>query len=323
MPPIQPEQSAKQRPELPPHFHRSPLSRARRRVGGLLALAGVSVFGTGCTAFDVLNTLADAPPGPSTAIRYGDHPRQALDLYLPAGASAKSPAPILVFFYGGSWNAGSRTDYRFVAEAFVTQGYAVALPDYRLTPEVTYPDFLIDSAAAIQALHQQARALGADPSRMVLMGHSAGAYNAAMLTYDKRWLSSEHRRAIRGFVGLAGPYDFLPIAIPSVQTTFNWPNTPRDTQPVEHVRPGDAPALLMVATKDSLVDPITNTRALEARMLQAEVPVQVLAYDRVGHASLIASLVPPISALASVRADTLRFLKDVLPANSKPFGAKR
>lgn len=310
-----PEISPPQQPDPSIDFRRSPISRTRRRLGGLLALAGVSVFGTGCTAFDVLNTLADAPPGPSRVIRYGEHPRQALDLYLPPGASETSPAPLLVFFYGGSWNSGSRLDYRFVAEAFVTRGYAVALPDYRLTPEVVYPDFVGDSAAAVQVLHDSAKSLGVDASRMVLMGHSAGAYNAAMLAYDKRWLTAQQRRHIRGFVGLAGPYDFLPIAIPSVQTTFNWPNTPRDSQPVEHISAGDPPALLMVASKDSLVDPTTNTRALEARMREAQVPVEVIAYDRVGHASLIAALVPPISALASVRADILAFIQSVAPVS--------
>jgi acetyl esterase/lipase len=79
--------------------------------------------------------------------------------------------------------------------------------------------------------------LGGDPARVVLMGHSAGAYNAAMLALDPRWLGPQ-RSQVSGLIGIAGPYDFLPIGKnPETQKAFNWPDTPRDSQVFGHVTP--------------------------------------------------------------------------------------
>ena len=104
------------------------------------------------------------------------------------------------------------------------------------------------------------RRLWGRSSRLVLMGHSAGAYNAAMLALDPRWLGDD-RRAVRGLIGLAGPYDFLPFSGKVERAAFAGVVDPRSTQPVNVAGPGDPPAFLATGDEDKLVRP-RNSDAL-------------------------------------------------------------
>ncbi|WP_461384471.1 alpha/beta hydrolase, partial [Devosia indica] len=128
---------------------------------------------------------------------YGAGPRRKLDVYGPRRRD-DTPLPVVVFFYGGAWNSGSRTHYGFAARALAAMGYLVVVPDYRLVPEIEYPAFLKDCAAAVAWVSDHIAAYGGDPGRLALAGHSAGTYNAACLALDPRWLGPELRNAIVG-----------------------------------------------------------------------------------------------------------------------------
>lgn len=283
----------------------------------------------------VLNSMTPAPAVPVVTMSYGQSDRQKVDLYPAAidaplvgggpitGAQAKaaptnmnSLRPIVMFFYGGAWHTGSRQDYRFVAKSFTDMGYVVAIPDYRLTPEVVYPEFLRDSAAAFQAVVANAKQIGGDPDRIILAGHSAGAYNAAMLAMDSRWLPVQDRKRIRGFIGLASPVNFLPIQMPEARRAFNWPNTPKDTQPIEHVSQDVPPMLLITAAEDPLVDPEINSRAMAKRLTAVGVPVWVETYPGplglINHANLVATLSPTFSFLAPTLEKSREFIERVV-----------
>lgn len=235
---------------------------------------------------------------------YGDHPRQRADVYLPAPA-AVTAAPIAVFFYGGSWSSGDRADYRFVGEALASRGIVTVVADYRLSPEVRYPAFLHDGADAVRWAADNATAFGASRERLFLVGHSAGAYNAAMLALDPRWLARVGLapRQLAGWAGLAGPYDFLPIGNPDVQVAFEWPNTPADSQPLFHATAGHATprrVLLLAAKKDSLVNPERNTLAMASVLEQQGTQVDVELFGRVSHTTLIGAMARPLRGLAPV-----------------------
>jgi acetyl esterase/lipase len=176
----------------------------------------------------------------------------------------------------------------------------VVIPDYRLYPQVRYPDFLDDGAAAVVWTVRQIAAHGGNPKNVFLMGHSAGAYNAAMLALDPRWLERKGmtRAMLRGWIGLAGPYDFLPVQNRTTQPVFNAPDTPSDSQPLAHVSNLAPPALLIAAREDKLVDPVRNTGGLAARLRAAHVPVREVYYDGVSHATLVASLSNSLKRLA-------------------------
>jgi len=276
-------------------------------------LAGAAAFLSGCSGVQTLDALvSDRDYRLDAALPYGEDARQRLDVYRPLQDSAPGAAkpPLVVFFYGGNWTNGERGDYRFVGEALASAGAVVVVPDYRLSPAVRYPTFLQDSARAVKWALDHADMYGADPQRLVLMGHSAGGYNAAMLALDPRWLGGVgvSQSQVSSWIGMAGPYDFLPISEPMTQAAFNWPGTPADSQPLAHVTSTSPPALLLAAEKDQTVNPERNSAAMAARLQQVGVDVSFRRYPRVSHATLVGSLGTPLRWLAPVRRDVLRFL---------------
>jgi acetyl esterase/lipase len=269
-----------------------------------------------CSPATVLNALAAHDTSMLTAgVAYGSGPRRKLDVYRPTGAAPAAGWPLAVFFYGGSWNSGSRGDYRFVGEALASRGIVALVADYRLYPEVRYPDFLADCAQALAYALDHARSLGGDPKRVFVVGHSAGGYNAAMLALDARWLhATGHEPAeLAGWAGLAGAYDFFPSDNPDVRPVFHHPHYPRGGQPVEHAGAPALPAFLGAARTDSLVDPRRNTVGLATRLQAAGAPVTLRLYGRVGYTTLVGAFAAPLRFLAPVLDDLAKFV-DTTPA---------
>lgn len=281
----------------------TPPDTSRRRHW--LASLGLLPLLQACSPLGLINALVPSGTHRFTADQaYGPEARQRLDVFQPDPPVAD--APIVVFFYGGSWSSGRRQDYRFVGEALASRGIVTLVADYRLSPDVRYPVFVQDSALALRWAADRAASLGASPQRLFVVGHSAGAYNAAMLALDPRWLGavSMAPERLAGWVGLAGPYDFLPIAAREAQVAFEWPQTPADSQPLFHARrtgPGRSPrALLLAAREDVLVDPQRNTLALAAVLGQQGVGVEHELLDRVSHTTLIGAMAAPLRGLAPV-----------------------
>ena len=260
------------------------------------------------TALNVLTPRGDTVV--STGLAYGDGPRRLLDVYRPA--NARGAAPVIVFFYGGNWVAGERADYAFVGRALAARGMVVVIADYRLYPEVRYPAFLDDAAQAVAWAAREAGRYGGDPRRLYVMGHSAGAYNAAMVALEPRLLApfAMAPSALRGWIGMAGPYDFLPIENPTTRPVFHYPDTPRTSQPVAHVTAASPPALLMAPERDKLVDPLRNTTAMAALLRARGVAVTERHYGRVSHTTLVASLAAPTRWLAPALDDIEQFVKE-------------
>ncbi|MEC5388065.1 alpha/beta hydrolase [Uliginosibacterium sp. H3] len=285
-----------------------------------ILLAGTLLMTSACSSISIVNGVTPRSGYTLTPdVAYGDGPRMKLDVYAPDKADPSGkPAPVVVFFYGGNWREGDRADYRFLAAPLAARGIVVVVPDYRLYPEVEYPEFLKDSAKAVAWTLREVSKYGGDPSNVFVMGHSAGAYNAAMMAYDPRWLGAEKISpgVLAGFVGLAGPYNFLPIQSPDTKPVFDWPNTPASSQPITHVAP-TAPHALLIAPgpgKDKIVDPEINTERMADALRKNNIGVEVKRYDSLNHYTTAGAFAWPLRWLAPVLQDVSNFVK--LPAST-------
>ena len=271
-----------------------------------LAALGISV----ASPLAIFDAIGPRDPGGRLASRdqaFGEGPRRRLDVYVPTAAVEK--APVLVFFYGGSWKSGSKDDYAFVGQALAAQGFVTVLPDYRLYPETAFPGFLEDGAAAIAWVRDNIAAYGGDPRRIVLAGHSAGAYNAAMLGLDPRYLTAAgvDPKTIRAVAGLSGPYDFLPLDDDTTIEVFGGAPDLSATQPVRSAGPLSPPTFLATGADDTVVRP-RNTASLARRLRAAHVPVQERIYAGLDHKDTLLALSVTFRSKAPELAEMASFL---------------
>jgi acetyl esterase/lipase len=269
------------------------------------------VFGAwrsrGFSPADLLNVLLPRRGWRAqTGIAYGRERRRMLDVYRP---DADGAGPVVVFFYGGSWQSGERSLYPFVGASLAARGIVTVIPDYALFPDARYPAFLDDAAHAVRFVRDHAGEWGGDPSNLVLMGHSAGAYIGAMLAFDSRWLDQVGLAAARdlaGIVGLARPYDFLPIVDPVLQEIFGGPDR-IETQPIRYVTADAPPALLIAPQRDKVIGP-GNTKRLAAQIRGFGSTVEGRLYPRVGHLITLGAIARPLQLLAPVLDDVTAFV---------------
>ncbi len=282
------------------------LTESMRLGRRALLSIGAALTAAGCSPVQILNGLAPSRLV-ADGVAYGEDPRQKLDIYRPSGAGG--PFPVVVFLYGGGWNSGDRAMYRFVGGALADHGLLTVIPDYRVFPEVKFPSFLQDNAAALRWTRDNSSTYGGAPGPFFLMGHSAGAYNAAMLGLDPAWLGpvGMDRTDLRGVIGLAGPYDFLPLHSDELRTIFGPPAQLPRTQPINFVDGKAPPMLLLAGDKDTTVDP-ANTARLAARIRQAGGSVEEKFYPGIQHEEIVGSLGVPLRFLAPTLKDCLTFM---------------
>ncbi|GGE25150.1 hypothetical protein GCM10011390_50760 [Aureimonas endophytica] len=288
--------------------------RRAGRAAFALALSLAAPLLAGCNAgADFLNAVTSrAGYALHRDIRYRPGERGTLDLYIPSDAGPRTP--VVVFVYGGAWAGGSKGLYRFVGQSLASAGIAVAVPDYRVYPEVRFPGFVTDAAEAVAFVERAAgkgrEGFAAGQHPLFLMGHSAGGQIAALLTLDDRYLRAAglSPKRLAGFVGLAGPYDFLPLTEERYKRIFP-PATLAASQPVEFVRGGEPPALLLAGDKDRTVDP-KNTRSLAARLRAAGDGVEAEILPGADHISILSGLATALPVgERSVRDRVLTFIR--------------
>ena len=285
-------------------------------IAAIAVIGGYIAFGSPPAVLDTINSLT---PGDSDArlaargIDYGPAPRQQLDVWTPKSAHDK-PLPVLIFYYGGGWVKGSRQSYGFAGRAYAAKGFVVVIPDYRLVPGVRFPTFVQDSALAVKWTRDNIARFGGDPRRITIAGHSAGAYNAAMLAVNGRYLSDigVDPKIIRASAILAGPLDFYPWDDRRAVDAFaNWPR-PAETQPITYASKDDPPMFLAFGSADTTVKP-RNSRNMAAALQKAGAPYVLRDYPGKTHNDLVMGLSKPFRGNAPTLAETVAFLK----ANSR------
>jgi acetyl esterase/lipase len=258
-----------------------------------------------------LATFARFVPKDAASIRiepdlaYGSDPRQRISLFAPRRAPGR-PLPAILFFYGGSWRSGFREGYAFVGRALAAQGFLVGTADYRLVPEGRFPIFLEDCAAATKWLLDNAGEHDGISGSILLVGHSAGAYNAAMLALDPRWLGADHSK-IQAWVGIAGPYQFGP-ANAITTAAFGQGGPAKDAQPVNLASGDSPPTLLLHGGRDTVVLS-ASSEELARRLRAAGVSAAAKVYPRLDHIATIGVFALPFRGRSSLFSDVVDFCR--------------
>lgn len=281
-------------------------------IGGLIALVGLPsatiamLLALGWSQLTIFNAAIPHDTASELLadnVNYGTHARHSLDVYGPVASKSagNKTLPTLVFFYGGSWNSGSKEDYAFVGRALAAQGFITVIADYRIVPEVRFPRFVEDAALAVAWVTESIARYGGDQDRLFLAGHSAGAHIAMMLALDGNFLAARGLpgNTIKGVAGLSGPYDFLPLTRASSQAAFSHVKNLETTQPIHFVTASAPPVFLATGEQDDLVKP-RNTRALAQSLKVVDVPLELHFYSNVDHAGTLLSLSRPFRSTAPV-----------------------
>ncbi len=177
------------------------------------------------TALPLLVALAVAarpqPPEVRRDIRYADpaHERQVLDVYSPAGTKGR---PVVVWVHGGGWQAGDKADVQLLPLAFADKGFVFVAMNYRLLPAVDMGTVVRDVARAVGGVHRHIADHGGDPTRLLIMGHSAGAQLASLICTDGRYLTAEGvpAAAVKECVPVDGDTFDVPAIIEVAETRW-------------------------------------------------------------------------------------------------------
>lgn len=241
-------------------------------------------------------------------VAFGSH-GQRLDIWGPNDLS-RAPLPVVIFWYGGGWAKGDRASYAFAGRALAKAGFIVVIPDYRKVPQVRFPAFLEDGAEAVAWTQNNIAQYRGDPTRVAVMGHSAGAWQAVMLALDTKRLAAAGAdpAIIKAGVGLSGPYDFHPFTSERAIAAFSqWPR-PAETQPISFAR-ADAPPLLLVTSDGDETVRVKNAVNLAARLRELGALVEVKNYGPLDHEEVVMALSVPFRDKGPVLADSVAFLK--------------
>ncbi len=243
-----------------------------------------------------------------TGIAFGTDERQKLNVYTPVTKAGSSAQRVMIFFHGGTWSSGDSASYAFVGRAFAAKGFVTIVADYRKSPAHRFPTFVQDAADVITWAYHKITAYHGDPAQIYVMGHSAGAHIAMLAALDPQYLArcDMDSSAIKGIIGLAGPYDFLPFTGDATKTALGqWPQLSQ-TQPINYVRRDAPPMLLLTGDKDTTVLP-RNTTALATAIKAAGGKASVKIYSGVDHTGIVMALSNPFRNRAPVVDDVLRF----------------
>ncbi|MEO5628336.1 MAG: alpha/beta hydrolase [Thermomonas sp.] len=245
-------------------------------------------------------------PPPSTTVRFAPDVGLSMDIYRPRQATS-SPAPVVVFFYGGSWKRGERAQYKFVGQRLADNGVLAVIADYRTYPQAKFPAFMDDAARAVRRVHDEAAGWGGDPDRMFIAGHSAGAQIAALLATDPRYLQAHgmQPKQLAGVIGLSGPYDFNVTG--DLANVFDAPALWPRAQAVNFASGDEPPFLLIHGTGDRVVEHVDSIQLAE-RLRAHGVPAILKLLPDAGHIATLAGLYDPKRA-PEVLTDILDFIK--------------
>ena len=277
------------------------VSRIMRRFLPAFALPLLAA----CSAAGVLNGITPSSTFDRTKnVSYGDHARAVMDIY--RADTPRADAPGLVFVHGGSWSEGDKGIYKFLAEGFTKEGFDVVVPNYRLYPEARYPDMVVDTGRAAAAA---ARELGRD---VVLIGHSAGGYNALMAAMAPDVSGLDVCATVAGLISLAAPTGAYPLTDEPFVTIFPERFGGADA-PVNRVEGARLPPVMLVNGLDDTTVGPKNVEVLGDAMEARGLRVERKLYPGMNHVDAVRVLSRHFDGDSPLKGDMIRFI-DALDA---------
>ena len=242
-------------------------------------------------------------------LAYGLKARNRLDLY--RTKNPKKQKPLIVFVHGGSWQHGNKRDYLFIGETFAREGFDVAVINYQLAPENIFPAFVDDLAQAIHYLNQNKVKLNISTDNMILMGHSAGAFNVMSVVYSAQSQNFKYKDQIKAIVGLAGPYHFDYVGDPLSEHAFDHKISYQQVMPYYFIEPNQIKHYLLVAEQDQVVER-KNTLDLDIALRQKGNHSHIAVIPKTGHITIVATLASLMSHYFKTKRTILHFLEEAL-----------
>ena len=242
-------------------------------------------------------------------LAYGLKARNRLDLY--RTKNPKKQKPLIVFVHGGSWQHGNKRDCLFIGETFAREGFDVAVINYQLAPENIFPAFVDDLAQAIHYLNQNKVKLNISTDNMILMGHSAGAFNVMSVVYSAQSQNFKYKDQIKAIVGLAGPYHFDYKDDPLSEHAFDPKTSYQQVMPYYFIEPNQIKHYLLVAEQDQVVER-KNALDLDIALRQKGNHSHIAVIPKTGHITIVATLASLMSHYFKTKRTILHFLEEAL-----------
>ena len=242
-------------------------------------------------------------------LAYGLKARNRLDLY--RTKNPKKQKPLIVFVHGGSWQHGNKRDYLFIGETFAREGFDDAVINYQFAPENIFPAFVDDLAQAIHYLNQNKVKLNISTDNMILMGHSAGAFNVMSVVYSAQSQNFKYKDQIKAIVGLAGPYHFDYVGDPLSEHAFDHKISYQQVMPYYFIEPNQIKHYLLVAEQDQVVER-KNALDLDIALRQKGNHSHIAVIPKTGHITIVATLASLMSHYFKTKRTILHFLEEAL-----------
>ncbi len=247
---------------------------------------------------------------------YTEHrdPLRSLDIYAPKDCNS---CPVIVFIHGGAWKTGDKSNHRIKGLFFAERGFVFVSINYRTFPDTPFPLFVEDASDALAWIYRNIDRYGGDGSRIVLMGHSAGAHIAALVSYEREFLLKRGlpRKILKGLILLDGAaYDLIELrdSFPLLFDGFIRPvfgeaeQQLREASPIYHIEKGYNPPTLIVHTRRPAST--SQARRLSERLKDAESKVELYCACNMTHSIVNRHLGRPGNSLNRVILDFLEKL---------------
>lgn len=242
-------------------------------------------------------------------VAYGLRARHRLDLF--RTQKPREYRPLIVFVHGGAWMHGDKKDYRFIGEAFAKEGFDVAVINYHLAPEHIFPASIDDLSLALNYLNVHQLKYQISTEKVVLMGHSAGAFNVMSALYHPKPYEIQCRSQITAIIGLAGPYHFDYKGDPICADAFDQNRPYQEVMPYYFVESNTVKHYLLVAENDDVVG-LSNAVDLDRRLKEKGNYSQLWTVPRIGHISMIGSVSSLFSRYFTTKKKIMQALEDAL-----------